>query len=269
MNKEYKRCPYCSRKINYGRRLLENSKGEHACNHCKKISNIKQNSLIWISFIICCMTALVIMVFYLSSAKSIQKTYDDTGQMKFFVKLFFGSLKEVKWVIWEIIPFIIFYFISPLFIEFYPQKRYMSETQTNIDLSVPLTNTATQPKVKADNRTRNIPKVKEADFSGEYEDISSSSGNGIDKTRAFSVTDAVDINQKDENKTDINFRSNSKSQSYSSDAPLIKVNREVQYAEEEEIKEYVPSKERVQEIKPPVQKEKPAGTGNYSANRKF
>lgn len=267
MNNDLKRCPYCSRKISYGRRLLEQSKGEHTCKHCKKVSNIKQNSFIWISFIIACMIALIIMVFYLSAAKNIQKTYETTGQMKFLVKIFFGSLKEIKWVIWETIPFIIFYFISPLFIEFYPQKRYMSETQTNIDLSVPLTNTASMPKVKTESKTRNIPKVKEPVFSGEYEDISSNSGNGIDKTRAFKVTGTVDINQQNESKTDINFISNSKSQSYSSDAPLIKVNREPQYAEEE-VKEYIPAKERLQE-KSPVQKEKPAPTGNYSANRKF
>ena len=81
------------------------------------------------------------------------------------------------------------------------------------------------------------------------------------------VTGAVDINK--DNMTDISYKSNSKSQSYSSDAPLIKVSRESQIKEEEDVKEYVPAKERTQEIKIPVQKEKPASTGNYSANRKF
>lgn len=269
MNNELKKCPYCLRKINYGRRFLEKSKGEHTCSHCKKISNIKQNSLIWISFIIACMLALIIMVFYLSSAKSIQKTYDTTGKMKFFVNLFFGSMKEVKWVIWETLPFIVFYFISPLFIEFYPQKRFMSETQTNIDLSIPLSSMTSTEKLKAENRTRNIPKIKEPEFSGIYEDISSSSSGDIEKTRAFNVMDAVDVNVNKNNMTDISYKSNSKSQSYSSDVPLIKVNREPLYQEDEEVKEYIPAKERTQDIKIPVQKEKPAGTGNYSANRKF
>lgn len=273
MNKERIRCPYCSRKINYWRRLLENSKGEHTCKNCRKISNIKQDPVIWIVLILCCLFALFIMIFYFSSAKSIQNTYDETGKMKFLVKLFFGNLKEVKWIFWEIFPFIVFYFISPLFIGYSPQKRFMEQTQSKIDLSVPLTNTSSSPKVKTDQRTRNIPKAKEPVFTGVYEDISSSSSSDIDKTRAFRVSDSSELykeekKEKAEVMTDINVQKNSVSSSYSSDAPLIKVSHNIPPAEkDEDVKEYVPAKDRTKENNP-AEKEKPVPP-NYSANRKF
>lgn len=274
MDKESKRCPYCSRKINYGRRLLEQSKGEHTCNHCKKISNIKQNPLIWITLIICCLFALFIMVFYLSASKNIQDIYDDTGKMKFFVKMFFGKSKEFKWILWEILPFIVFYFISPVFIEFSPQKKFMEQTQSSIDLTVPFANTASTAKGKADSNRRNIPKQKAVEFSGVYEDISSSSSD-IGKTRAFSVNSATEY-YKDKNTentssmTDINIQRNSTSRSYSSDTPLVRVSRETPVSRDDDIKEYIPARERVQEQeKTPVSKEKNTPPTNYSANRKF
>lgn len=269
MDKERKKCPYCSRKINYGIRLLEHSKGEHICKHCKKISNIKQNPLIWISLLLCCLFALFIMVFYLTASKNIQDTFDDTGKMKFLVNVFFGKFKEVKWIMWEVFPFIIFYFLSPIFIEFSPQKKFMEQTQTSIDLSVPITNTASVSKSKTEQKTRNIPKIKEPEFSGIYEDISSSSD--IGSTRSFSVNDASDYykdvkKEDDENMTDINSQKNSVSRSYSSDTPLIKVSHNYALHNDEDIKEYIPTKERVQEKTQGKEKTPPA---NYSANRKF
>jgi len=278
MNKELKRCPYCSRKINYGRRLLESSKGEHICKHCKKNSNIKQNPLIWIILIICCLFSLSVMIFYFSSAKNIQDTYDDTGKMKFLVTVFFGTFKEIKWIFWEIFPFIVLYFITPLFIEFYPQKKFMEQTQTNIDLSIPLSNTASMQKVKADGKSNKFAKIKEPEFTGVYEDISSSSD--IGKTRAFSVSDANNLNdhseyykdeieKEEEIMTDINSQKNSVSRSYSSDTPLIKVSHTSNYQEQEEVKEYIPSKERVQDAVSKASANDKNTHSNYSANRKF
>lgn len=269
MNKERKKCPYCARKINYWKRLLEASKGEHICKNCKKISNVKQNSLIWIVLSLCCLFALFIMIFYFSSSKDIQNIYDDTGKMKFLVNLFFGDLKEVKWILWEIFPFIVFYFLSPLFVEYAPQKRFMEQTQTKIDLSVPTGNTPSNQKGKTDHRTRNIPKTKEPEFQGVYEDISSSSSGSMDKTRSFRVTDSVEPpkeNKTNENMTDINR--NSVSNSYSSDAPLVKVPHNHSVYADEDVKEYVPAKERTKENKPAASDKKTPPV-NYSANRKF
>lgn len=273
-----KRCPYCSRKINYGVRLLEHNKGEHTCNHCNKISNIKQNSLIWIIMIICCLVSLLIMIFYMTSSKSIQDTFDDTGKMKFFIKVFFGDFMYLKWVLWETFPFIVFFFVSPLFIEYYPQKKFMEQTQTSIDLTVPLTKTSSVPKVKTDSRTRSIPKTKSQPFSGEFEDISSSSSSDIEKTRAFSVTTDISdyykdvAEKKDEVMMDINVQKKSTSRSYSSDAPLIKVSHEQHYVREsslqdDDIREYVPTRQRSQE--PSQQAKERKNPQNYSANRRF
>ncbi len=253
------RCPYCSKKIGYGTRLIEHRKGEHSCDHCQKISNIKQDSYIWIMLILCSVFALFILIFYLSSAEHIQRAYDENGKMKFLVSLFFGNTMIVKWIIWEMIPFVIFYFVSPIFLRFTPQKRFMEQTQTKIDLSVPIVSSPSKPKVES--RTQKIL-INQTEFTGEYEDISSSSDMG--KTRAFNVSDT-----QNKEYMDVNKERTSKSQSYSSDAPLIRVSHEpVSSAEEEDVKEYVPMKEQSHsQVKVTVQTEK--SKSNYSANRKF
>ncbi|MBQ4569019.1 MAG: hypothetical protein IJA62_03000 [Ruminococcus sp.] len=254
------RCPYCSKKIGYGTRLLEHRKGEHNCNHCQKISNIKQDSYIWISLVLCIVFALFILIFYLSSAEHIQRVYDESGKMKFLVSLFFGNTMIIKWIIWEIIPFIIFHFVSPVFLRFTPQKRFMEQTQTKIDLSVPIVSSPSKSKVES--RTQKII-TNQTEFTGEYEDISSSSSD-MSKTRSFSVSDS-----QNNEYMDVNKERTTKSQSYSSDAPLIRVSHEVATsAEEEDVKEYVPVKEKSHsQVKVSVQTDK--SKSNYSANRKF
>ncbi len=257
------KCPYCGRKIEYGTRILEHNKGEHFCIHCQKISTVKQDPNIWMILVICIVFSLMVMVFYLTSGNSIQNLYDEEGKLKFLVSLFFGNLMILKWILWEIIPFIIFYFTAPQFLSFRPQKRFMEQTQTKIDLSVPFTSAPSKTKSSANNR--NIDRTRKTSFNGVYEDISSSSGN-MDKTRSFNVSDAA------EKISDVSRESFSKSQSYSSDAPLVRVSREPEVEIDEEvkeyIKEYIPSKEKIQE-KISVQKEKATTPSNYSANRKF
>lgn len=261
MKKDKFKCPYCSRKIGYGTRLIEHKKGEHNCNHCQKISNIKQDSYIWILLILCSIFSLFVLVFYLSLANSVQNVYDESGKMKFLISLFFGNLMILKWIIWEIIPFIIFYFVSPMFLKFIPQKRFMEQTQTKIDLSVPIV--SSNSKTKADSRTQNILKNQTA-FSGVYEDISSYSSADMDKTRCFKMS-----GMQNEEYTDVNKERTSKTQSYSSDAPLIRISHEPSVTfEEDDVKEYVPEKEKNHsQVKVTVQKDKLQS--NYSANRKF
>ena len=257
MKKDKYKCPYCSRKIGYGKRLMEHSKGEHTCKHCQKISTVKQDSYIWILLVLCSVVSLIIMVFYLTSGKAIQEICDEQGKMKLLVALFFGDLMIVKWIFWEIVPFLVFYFVSPVFIEFVPQKRFMEQTQTKIDLSVPL---VSYSKTKTDSKVNNIQKQR-TEFTGVYEDISSSSA-GMEKTRSFRVTNTTD----NRDFTDVNKERLSKSQSYSSDVPLVRVSHEAQNVKDDDIKEYIPVKERA---KSTSQKEKPSSTGNYSGNRKF
>lgn len=260
-DKEKIKCPYCSRKVSYGKRFIAKDKGEYLCPHCNKISNVKHNKRVWLLLIIAAMISLFFLLFYLAAYKGVQRTFDEEGKLGLLVALFFGDAVIFKWILWEILPFVAFYFLSPVFVEFYPQKRFMEQTQTKIDLSVPtsILNTA---KVKSSSQTRNIPKENTHSFKGVYEDISSSSSGDIDKTRAFRVTT--------EEYSDINRERQVKSNSYRGDTPLVKVSRDVSVAREEDIKEYIPQKDRINTGKPvnnPVQK--PQNNSNYSANRKF
>lgn len=264
MNKEKNKCPYCSRKIDYKTRLLEHGNAEHDCPNCNKTSKISQNSNIWILLIMCCMVAVFIMIFYFSAANSIQNIYEDEGKLGLLVALFFGKAKEIKWMIWELIPFAVFFFISPVYIEFLPLKRFMEQTPSKIDLSVPV-RSAPAKGDKPTGRTRNIPKSQTGTFSGVYEDISSSSG-AVDRTRAFRMSDIQEEASKDV--TDVSSYTTSKSDSYSSDAPLRKVQHH------EQVREYTPKAERIQREEAPVKTasqpaKKPAQTSNYSGNRKF
>lgn len=266
MDKEKQKCPYCSRKVNYKTRLLEHGEAEHDCPHCNKTSKITQNSNIWILLIICCMVAVFIMIFYFTSANSIQDAYDDEGKFAFLIALFFGKSKEIKWMIWELIPFAVFFFVSPVYIEFSPLKRFMEQTPSNIDLSVPVRNSSARGD-KPTGRTRNIPKAQTASFKGVYEDISSSSET-VDKTRAFRMSDMVQSGEISSDKmTDVTTSHSSKSDSYSSDVPLRRVHHE-------QVREYTPRGERVRTETPAQRSDsprdkRPAQSKNFSANRKF
>ena len=261
MNRKYQ-CPYCGRKIKYFTRLTEHNMGEHECNHCKKKSNIRQDKTIWALLVLTAVFALIIMMMYFTCSDSVIAANEAEGKFKILMFLFFGGIKEIKWLIWELLPFVAFYFLSPLFMTFTPQQRYTVETTTSIDLGIPteLHNTASIGNPKPETYTRVIPKADEVVFSGEYEDISSSSG--MDKTRAFSVND---INQSAASeKININSQPTSVSNSYKSDAPLKRIYHEPQRAdiEEEDAKVYVREEKE--------EKKMPAKTGgNFSANRKF
>lgn len=269
IDKEKRKCPYCSRKVSYGKRFVGKDKGEYKCKNCKKVSNIKHNINIWSVLILAATVSIIIMIFYLAANKGIQRIYDQEGKMGFFVALFFGDAMIFKWILWEMLPFVVFYFCSPAFVEFYPQKRYMEQTQTKIDLSVPSSVSSTA-KINTSSSTRNIPKITGEVYTGEFEDISSSSD--IEKTKSFRISDT----QKQEENlpveyADINKERTIKSDSYRSETPLVKVPKAYPVKKsEEDIKEYIPQKERINtesDVKIPAPKN-PQNT-NYSANRKF
>lgn len=262
MDNDKKKCPYCNRKISYTTRLLEHGDAEHDCKSCKKASKITQNPKIWALLFLCCMFAVFIMIFYFSFSKSIQYAFDYEDKYGFLVALFFGKGKEIKWMIWEMIPFMVFFFVSPVYIEYRPLKRFMEQTASNIDLSVPVS--SSQRSDRPTGRTRNIPKSQTTSFKGVYEDISSSSGN-VDATRAFRMSDV--LSEGSEGVEDVTPQRTVKSDSYSSDAPLKRVNHE-------QVREYTPRSERTVKATPAEQQRKPAEkkstqSGNYSGNRKF
>lgn len=260
--KDKNQCPYCGRKIKYFQRLTEHNMGEHECSHCKKKSNIKQEGAIWGILFIAALFAVIIMLMYFTCSKSVIAANEAEGKFKLLMFFFFGGAMEIKWLLWELLPFVAFYFLSPLFMTFTPQQRYMVETTTSIDLGIPteLHNTASIGSPKPETNTRVIPKADEAVFSGEYEDISSSSG--MDKTRAFSVND---INQSAASeKININSQPTSVSNSYKSDVPLKRIYHEPQRVETEEDDARVYVREEKEEKKAPAKT-----GGNFSANRKF
>lgn len=261
------KCPYCSRKIKYSTRLLEHGNGEHMCSHCNKPSNISQNSKIWSLLIICSLSAAVILLFYLIFGNIVDDAYKDHGTLGFLVFLFFGKAKTVKWIFWELIPFAVFFFMSPKYMEFVPLRRYMEQTPSKIDLTVPnMPVTSESNNRTSDGGTRKIPKVERAVHTGVFEDISSSSQERIDKTRHFDVYSGVSSSENEEETVNVTPKSTSKSDSYRSDVPLRKISREV-IREVEYEEEYIPTRER--KPQPTPEKNQRPTQGNYSGNRKF
>lgn len=256
MANNYK-CPYCSRKISYTTRLVEHGQGEHNCSHCQKPSNITQSKGIWRLFTLCTLAAGIIMIFYLLFGNIIQDSYDENGSLGFLVALFFGKGKEIKWIIWELIPFAVFFFVSPKYMNFIPLRKFMEQTPSKIDLTIPTPQRKSNNTYKSEFNTRTIPKVDQEEFTGEYEDISSSS---LEKTRNFSVNDAVNVTPA----------STSTSSSYRSDAPLRRVNSELERDVLREAEYYAQAERVKSEKNQPVQREtaKPS-QNNFSGNRKF
>lgn len=280
------RCPYCKRKISYFTRFVQHNLGEHECKHCNKKSNIKQDSSIWILFSACTLYACGIMFLYLFLADSATKNGNT-----FLIKMFFGEYKIIKWFLWELVPFLIFYFVSPLFMTFTPQQRFIEQTTTSIDLNipkVPLNNTAGKKEQIISGSTRVVS-------SQEIEEISGSFGN-LEKTRAFDMNDITEDDSesitvradgisvrraafesdKEDSQVNITKESTSVSDSYRDSTPLRKIpieerNITILADEDDDVKPYVPEKMSP----PPVirtarETEKPkTPQGNYSANRKF
>lgn len=280
-------CPYCNRKISYFRKFVEHNFGEHECKHCNKKSNIKQASGIWALFALCVIFACLIMIFYLAFADSIMKENAINGSHKFLMAVFFGKAKILKWFLWELVPFALFYFLSPLFMTFVPQQRFVEQTTTSIDLNVPkvpLNNTAGKKQQGVSGSTKVI--ATSGDFS---EEIQSNSGN-LEKTRAFDVNNpseekeeiplregiTVRKTEEDEEKETVNVTPppTSVSNSYRDDSPLrkIPVNERIENSaapQSDDVKEYVPNKTpQTPVIRTAKETEKPK-QGNFSANRKF
>lgn len=279
------KCPYCKRKISYFRKFIEHNLGEHDCKHCNKKSNIKQEGGIWALFALCVVAALAIMIFYLAFSATIMKENAANGSHATMMKLFFGKFKVFKWFLWELIPFVIFYFLAPVFMTFTPQQRFMDQTTTSIDLNipkVPLNNTAGKKAPVVTTDTKIIS-------SGDFQEISSSSGN-LEKTRAFDMNDINDEevvrsegvkvrraafeSDNSEEKVNITKPSTSVSNSYRDDSPLRKIPIDerkenlVVNIPDEDVKEYVSEKTPVTPvIRTARETEKPKG--NFSANRKF
>lgn len=262
------KCPYCGRKITYGTRFIERCEGEHICKNCKKPSNIVQDKKIWMLFTAALIVSLFVLIFYIIFGNIVQHEYNADGSHAAMVAIFFGKLKTFKWIFWEVLPYLAFLFISPLFINYQMQKKYAGMTSEHIDLDtdfLPPVNSDVSP---VSGSTRVIPKVGATKVADDYDfqDISSSSGKMSD-TRNFNLKDAM---------TEIDPESFVKSASGKSDAPLKKVERvkpQIITDEPQELyrvkvlREQERQKRELQEQAKNIDKN--TQDKNYSANRKF
>lgn len=97
------KCPYCGKSLSYFQALLIRKKGEYFCNKCKKDSNIHIKKTIFIPFIFVLIFALLIL----------------------FVFLLMTERENPLFLLLILIPFIIFYLITPTFVRLTPKKKHM------------------------------------------------------------------------------------------------------------------------------------------------
>lgn len=261
------KCPYCGRKITYGTRLMEKGEGEHICKYCKKPSNIIHDKKIWMLFTITAIVSLLILIFYITFGTVVQHEYNADGSNAVMVNLFFGKFKTFKWILWEVLPYLVFFFVSPLFVNYQMQKKYSGMTADHIDLDTDFIPPSEDEVSPASGSTRIIPKVGNTKVADDFDfqEISSNSGK-ISDTRSFSLKGAV---------TEINPESYVKSASGRSDAPLKKVERvKPQIINEPEelyrvkvLKEQERQKRELHEQAKNI--DKTSQDKNYSANRRF
>ncbi len=96
------RCPYCGKKISYFKAFFIRRRGEYFCKKCKKESNIHIKKSIWLFFIVVLLMSLAIMGFY----------------------TFFTNKENLWFLLFVMIPFIVFYLFSPLFIRLRPKMKF-------------------------------------------------------------------------------------------------------------------------------------------------
>ena len=97
------KCPYCGKPLSYFQALLIRKRGEYFCNKCKKDSNIHIKKTIFIPFIFVLIFALLVL----------------------FVYLFMTDRENIMFVFIILIPFAIFYLITPTFVCLKPKKKHM------------------------------------------------------------------------------------------------------------------------------------------------
>ncbi len=251
---------------------MEKGNGEHYCKSCKKPSNIVQDKKIWLLFAIVAVFSLIVLMFYFAFSGIVQHAYNTNGEYGTLVALFFGKYKTIKWILWETIPYIVFFFVSPLFVNFQMQKKYAYSSADHIDLGTDFIPPLDTQKTKDSGSTRVIPKVgvTKVEDNHTFENISSSSGKTLSDTKSFSIKSEV---------TEINPESYVKSASYRSDAPLKKVEHSATsqspVASEQTQELYRVKVLREQELKrrelqaQAKNLDSKATDKNYSGNRKF
>lgn len=214
-----KKCPYCGRRIGYFTIFREKKHGIYKCARCKKESKIKIDLKMLLAFLgVVLLTVLYIVLWRNSSF------YND----------FSGILPPV-------IILLVFYFLTPLFINFVPLKNVVEENKTQ------------KERVSLNEKT------KDKDFIFNKKIFDQIKNN---RQAPKSIDEKIDAALSDEPKVPV-IKDVSEAHASSSDAPLKKVNRAQHFRDEE----YIPPQE--EEIKTYTpSKSKPDGS-KYTANRKL
>ena len=97
------KCPYCGKKLTYFQAFFNRTRGEFFCNKCKKESNILIKKTLLIPFFIALLFSLVIL----------------------FAFFFMTDKTNLWFMLYVIIPFIVFYLLTPLFVVLKPRKKHM------------------------------------------------------------------------------------------------------------------------------------------------
>lgn len=123
------RCPYCDKEISYVKAMSIRRRGEYYCPKCKKESNIHIKKTIWIFFIAMVILALAILGFY----------------------LFMTNRENILFMLFVMIPFIIFYLVCPIFVRLRPKKKFQDSLydteMVNTPISTPDPTVASTAKV--------------------------------------------------------------------------------------------------------------------------
>lgn len=97
------KCPYCSKQLSFFQAFFVRTKGEFFCNKCKKESNVMIRKALLVPFILLLLLSLVIL----------------------FLFLFITDRTNLWFMFFVAVPFIIFYLITPFYVELKPRKKHM------------------------------------------------------------------------------------------------------------------------------------------------
>ena len=110
------RCPYCGKEISYVKALTIRRRGEYYCKKCKKESNVIIKKTIWIFFAAMLILALFIMGFF----------------------LFMTNRENPIFVLLVMVPFLIFYLFSPIFVRLRPKKKFQDSLYDTEMVNTPI-----------------------------------------------------------------------------------------------------------------------------------
>lgn len=109
-------CPYCGKSVSYFRAFILRRRGEYYCNKCKKESNVHINKTIWVMYFAVLVISLMILGYYLLI-----------------------SDKTNPWfLLYILIPFILFFLFSPLFVRLRPKKKFQDALYDTDMMNAPI-----------------------------------------------------------------------------------------------------------------------------------